>query len=174
MIKNLILFTLFAGTGIFAQNNLVENGDFKQKSKHWYVSKKDVGQFIFVPADKPDAPYLKITGADKPDGYARISNHLKLSADNSLKPGDSVTIKAKIKCEKLSGKFQIMLRQANAKGKSLNYTGITLRKRYKCNWKEFSAKAKILNNTARIYVYIISRYLSKQDTVYVKDITLEK
>ncbi len=174
MIKKIILFALFAGTGVFAQNNLVENGDFKQESKHWYVSKKDVGQFIFVPADKPEGPYLKVTGADKPDGYARISNQLKLSADNSLKPGDSVTIKAKIKCEKLSGKFQIMLRQADAKGKSLNYTGITLRKRYKCNWKEFSAKAKILKNTARIYVFIISRYLSNQDAVYVKDIGLEK
>ncbi len=174
MIKNLILFTLFAGTGIFAQNNLVANGDFKLESKHWYVPKKDVAQFIFVPADKPDGPYLKVTGADKPDAYARISNELKLSADNSLKPGDSVTIKAKIKCDKLSGKFQIMLRQADAKGKSLNYSGITLRKRYKCNWKELSAKAKILKNTARIYIFIISRYLSKQDAVYVKDITLQK
>jgi hypothetical protein len=138
------------------------------------VGKKDIVQFLFIPPGKPDGACLKVVGAVKPDGYARINNRIKLLKDVTLKPGDEIILKAKIKCIKLSGKFQVMFRQADAKGKSLNYTGTTLRRRYKCNWKEFSRKIKIVKKSDRFYIYIISTYLSKEDAVYVKDISIEK
>ena len=117
-----------------------------------------------------DGPYLKVIGAETPDKYARINSRVK---GVSLQVGDEYILKAKIKCDKLSGKFSVMLRQADEK-KTINYKGFKFKKRAEFDWKDFSLKIKIQPGTTRLYIYICGRFMAADDAVYVKAITLEK
>lgn len=156
-------------SNLFAVKNFVSNGNFKDGKRGWRVPKKAIN-FLFVPADKPEGPCLKVVGLEISDAYLRISKKLR---NVSLKPGNKVIIKAKIKCIKLSGQFKCLLRQVDAKGKSLRYNGIILQKRYKCDWKDLSGKFKIAQGAKTFYIYIESKYMGKDDIIYIKDISLE-
>ncbi|MCF6175134.1 MAG: hypothetical protein L3J71_05170 [Victivallaceae bacterium] len=165
------MMALLMVVGAFAGENLVKNGDFKAGKANWYIPKKDIELFQFLPADTIDGPYLKVIGAETPDKYARINNRLK---GIKVQVGDEVIIKAKIKCDKLSGKFQVMFRQVDVNKKSLQYSGFTFKKRAEFDWKDFSRKITIKPGAVRFYIYIISVYLASDDAVYVKNISIEK
>jgi Carbohydrate binding domain len=165
------MMALLMVIGAFAGENLVKNGDFKAGSKGWYIPKKDVKLFLFLPESTMDGPYLKVIGAETPDKYARINNRLK---GVKVQTGDEFILKAKIKCDKLSGKFSVMLRQANKDGKTVNYKGFAFKKRDEFEWKDFSKKVKIQPATTRLYIYIYGQFMAADDAVYVKNISVEK
>ena len=99
------MMALLMVVGAFAGENLVKNGDFKTGNKRWFIPNKDVKLFIFLPESTMDGPYLKVTGAETPDKYARINNRIK---GIKIQAGDEFIFKAKIRCDKLSGKFSVM------------------------------------------------------------------
>lgn len=165
------MMVLLMVVGAFAGENLVKNGNFKAGSKSWYVPKKDVQLFLFLPESTMDGPYLKVTGAETPVKYARINNRIK---GITVQTGDEFIFKAKIKCDKLSGKFAVMLRQADKAGKTINYKGFKFKKRDEFDWKDFAKTIKIQPGTTRLYIYIYGCFMAANDGVYVKDTTLER
>ncbi len=164
------MIALLMVIGAFAGENVVKNGDFKIGNKGWYVPKKDIKLFLFLPKSTMNGPYLKVIGAAIPDKYARINNRVK---GITLQVGDEFILKAKIKCDKLSGKFSVMLRQADEK-QTINYKGFRFKKRAEFDWKDFSKTIKIQPGTTRLYIYICGQFMAPDDAVYVKAITLEK
>jgi Domain of unknown function (DUF4838) len=151
--------------------NMVKNGDFQQGRKNWSIPQKDKALFSLFPVATGKGAYLKVIGARTPDGYSRISNLIK-GAD--LKPGDEVIIKAKIKCDKLTGKFEAMLRQADNKNSSLRYSGFSFSKSAAFGWKDYSKKIKIRARATAFYIYLIATNLASDDAVYITDISIRK
>jgi hypothetical protein len=91
-----------------------------------------------------------------------------------LKNGDNVIIKAKVKCDKLTGKFEIMLRQADNKNKSLRYSGFSFSQSAAFGWKAYSKKVKIKARATNFYIYLIATNLASDDAIYITDISIEK
>jgi len=164
------MMALLMVLGVFAGESLVKNGDFKAGNKGWYIPEKDIKLFLFLPENTINGPYLKVIGAVAPDKYARINNRVK---GMTLQVGDEFILKAKIKCDKLSGKFSVMLRQADEK-QTINYKGFLFKKHAEFDWKYFSKTIKIQPGTTRLYIYIYGQFMAADDAVYVKAITLEK
>ncbi len=79
----------------------------------------------------------------------------------------------KIKVEKINPKasFEIAIRLVDAKGKSIKYETISIKKDQ--DWKELTKTFTAAKDTVTMQFYILARNLSNESTGYVQDLSIE-
>ena len=169
MFKKITLVLLMTACGIICKaeeaKNLIPNPNFANNFKGWFVTQKKA----FSVKDN----ILSIKGLPElgeKNGYVKCAQGLKLPKDQIA--GKKFTFGITIKATKVSGKLMLSVRQVDAKGKSITYKGIKLKKRDKYDWKKLTNTFTVSPKAVRLGIYIVSGYLEGDDDIQVKDIYL--
>jgi Carbohydrate binding domain len=175
MLKRIALVLLMAAGTINNANaeksgNLIKNTDFSQGLKNWFVScakvystKEIDGKNILIVKGAP--------GSGGKNNSAKCIQNIKLSAD--MVSGRKFTLGVTVKAIKISGRLKFAVREINAKGASITYQEIVLKRRDNFDWKKFTKSFTASSKTVKLAVYIVAYYLEKEDEIQVKDIFLK-
>ncbi|MCK4981733.1 MAG: hypothetical protein KAS17_02355, partial [Victivallaceae bacterium] len=137
-----VLLTVILGINIMLHggDDFLLNNDFKEGLKHWCTKKK-----IELPANKLGFKVENIEGENclAAIGYTDVKEQpgkqLRQMIKNLELPlNHLVTFKMSINPVKISGTLNFMIREINAKGKTIRYRKISLNKWAKQGWKEYS------------------------------------
>ena len=176
MLKIILLFVVLgASVVLHAEDDFLLNKDFKEGLKHWGNKKK-----IALPVEKLGFKVENIDGENclvaigtadfKDNPQKQLAQTIK-SLEQPLK--HVVVFKMSINPIKVSGSLNFMIREANAKGKTIRYRKITINKWAKKGWKEYTANFVAMSPTVFLQIYIQSQYLQPGDKVLLKDLKLE-
>jgi Carbohydrate binding domain len=176
MLKKTALVLLMAFGTIFCNaeetKNLIVNPDFAQGLKGWYVPFAKTSSSYTLKKD--DDKNILITKGDsklgKKNSYVKCSQTLRLPKDKVS--GKKFTFGVTLKAVKVSGKLMFAIREIDAKGSSVSYRAIKLKKRDKYDWKKFTKTFTTSPKTVKLAVYVISSYLQDDDEIQAKDIFL--
>lgn len=86
--------------------------------------------------------------------------------------GKKFTFGVTLKAIKVSGKLTLAIREIDAKGSSVSYQAIKLKKRDKYDWKKLTKTFTTSPKAVKLAVYVISSYLQDDDEIQAKDIFL--
>lgn len=169
MLKKITLILLMVASGIICNGeeakNLISNSNFADNFKGWYVTNKKA----FSVKDN----ILSIKGLPElgeKNSFVKCAQTLKLVKDKVA--GKKFTFGITINVTKVSGKLMLAVRQIDAKGKSITYKGINLKKRDKYNWKKMTKTFTVSPKAVKLGIYIVARYLQDDDDIQVKNIYL--
>ena len=169
MLKKITLILLVVASGIICNaeeaENLIPNPNFADNSKGWYITHKK--------AFSVKENILSIKGLPeigKKNSYVKCAQKLKLTKDQVA--GKTFTFGITLNVKKISGRLRIAVRQVDAKGKSITYSGFILKKRAKYDWKKLTKTFTASPKAVRISIYIVASYLQGDDDIQVKDIYL--
>ena len=169
MLKKITLILLLAASGIICgaeeAKNLIPNPDFADNFKGWYLTQKKA----FSVKDG----VLSIKGLPElgeKNGFVKCAKTLRLPKDKIS--AKKFTFGITLNVKKISGKLMIAVRQVDAKGKSITYSGFNLKKRAKYDWKKLTKTFTASPKAVKIGIYIVSRYLQGDDDIQLKDIYL--
>lgn len=176
MLKQILCALLFIGSiAGFAQGSLLLNQDFKEGLKYWCDKKK-----IELPTNKLGFKVENIEGENClaaigcTDVKEQPGKQLRQTIKNLKLPlNHSVTFKMSINPVKISGTLNFMIREVNAKGKTIRYRKILLNKWAEPGWKEYSQSFVAMPPTVYLQVFIQSMYFQPGDKVLMKDFKLE-
>lgn len=169
MFKKITLVLLMAASGIICSaeevKNLIPNSNFADNFKGWYVTHKKAFSVIDNILSIKGLPEL-----GEKNSFLKCAQTLKLTKDQVA--GKKFTFGVTVNAKKVSGKLMLSIRQVDAKGKSITYKGINLKKRDKYNWKKMTKTFTISPKAVKIGIYIVARYLQGDDDIQVKDMYL--
>lgn len=169
MLKKITLVLLMVAGGIFCQaeeaKNLIPNPNFADDFKSWGRTHKKA----FSVKDN----ILSVKGLPEigeKNNYVKCAKSLRLSKDKVS--GKKFTFGVTVKATKVSGKLMLAVRESNAKGITITYQTIYLKKRDKYDWKKITKTFTTTPKTVRLGIYIVATFLQGDDDIQVKDIFL--
>ena len=163
---------LLAG-GAYAQNQVLNNRDFKDGLKYWLPDSRldlHATKTGFSIETVDGVPCLAAGGsADGNVKSFQLVQHIALPEADIL--GKKVTFSADINAVKISGTFLFMIREAGNKG-SIRYRKITLDKWTEPGWKKYTAEFVVFKPTRYLQVYFQTHYLKPEDRILVKNVSV--
>ena len=169
MLKKITFTFLMIASGIMcnaeAAENLIPNPGFADNFNGWYVTHKkafSVKDGVLLIKGLPEL--------GEKNAFLKCAQTLKLGKDQVS--GKKFTFGITLNVKKISGKLMIAVRQVDAKGKSIAYSGFNLKKRAKYDWKKLTKTFTASPKAVKIGIYIVARYLQGDDDIQIKDIYL--
>lgn len=169
MLNKIALVSLMIASGFICNakevKNLISNPNFADNFKGWYVTHKKA----FSVKDN----ILSVKGLPEigeKNSFVKCAQTLKLTKDQVA--GKKFTFGVTVNATKVSGKLRLAVRQVDAKGKTIVYKGINLKKRDKYDWKKMSNTFTVSPKAVKIGIYIVASYLEGDDDIQIKDIYL--
>jgi len=169
MLKKITLVLLMVVGTTFCNaeetKNLIPNPNFANNFKGWFLTHKK--------AFSVKENILSIRGLPeigKKNSYVKCAQSLRLSKDKVT--GKKFIFGITVKATKVSGKLMLAVREVDAKGKSVKYQSINLKKRDKYDWKKLTKTFTASPKTVRIGIYIVANYLQGDDDIQIKDMFL--
>ena len=171
MIKSMVLFILVSITYFsFASEAqlLLKNIDFSNNLQYWQ-SAKLVKDSAFQVQKENNKNILKISSGKQ--DICQLVQRVNISPEKLL--NKRISLFATIKVNQLSsGALHLCVREVNNNGKTIRYRTIKITKWSPKGWQKYNISFVVKNPTKYLQVFIKSNYLSKQDSVLLKDLKL--
>ena len=174
MLKTTVLsiLLLFCGITAFAEETVppppLKNMDFSEELKFW--SSREIADKSFSVIKENDTNILQISGGKKEVN--------QLIQSINIPPADlldkRLTLLVTVKPEKIeSGSLHLMFREVNAQHKTIRYRTLKIDKWSKKEWQRVFVSVVVKKPTEHLQVYIQSNWLSPDDKILLKDMTLK-
>ena len=173
MLKKVVMTALVfcAALGAFAEPYKLKNADFKEGLKFWTGAK-----WLSQPPEKMGFAIEKnenetlLVGIG-PQNARQLVQSIEMKTEDLL--NKKVRFGATVKPEKLSGTFNVMIREINAQGKSIRYRKLSWNKYSPQEWKKAVSEFVVMKPTVRIQFYIKAEFLAEGDRVLLKEPFIE-
>jgi hypothetical protein len=169
MFKKITLVLLMVASGIICNaeeaKNLIPNPNFAKNFVGWFVTQKKA----FSVKDN----ILSVKGLPEigeKNRYIKCAQNIKLAKDKIT--GKKFTFGVTVKVTKVTGKLMIAVREIDAKGKSVKYQSINLKKRDNYDWKKLTKTFTASPKTVKFAIYFVATHLGGDDDIQIKDMYL--
>jgi hypothetical protein len=165
----LLVFSCYSFAKEDSSSLLLKNINFKEGLLHWQSSNA-IKDTAFSVIKENDTNILKISGGKKE--VSQLVQSVNILPEKLF--NKRVNFFATVKVENLSsGAMHLMIREVNAKGKTVRYRLVKITKWTSCNWQKHNISFVVKNPTKYLQVYLRSNYLTSSDSIYVKDLQLK-
>ena len=147
-------------------NNLLLDADFPNNSKVWGQNNPE--SFVITEDAQLGKRIMAVKGIADASKNAWIRNIQTIKGLSQEKiANNKFRFGANVKVVKISGKFQIAIREVDEAGKSITYKTISLGKFDSFDWKTLESTFTASAQTASLHFFIIANYMGVADELYL-------